>query len=269
MATKKPFFNLIAAQRYFHFVAFKFNKTYSAQQYWRECGETKEVTTFESDTYKIEYANFVSHDEYYNGSKVDYSVNLNHAAPFHYDLFCIEIKQSNTFILGFPFQTLAKKIIDAFIKKHYDDGYFVKADLRKMVKANTLVNDNDEFFARFSGVELKLTGDLNITSVNLDGDKPLESDLYKEYFKEHIENDNIACKVEKCAVKLGIVSSDLIPLSAANIHLDLFGNFKIYIHGSGNNVFTLPYLFEIFKSIDSLNNASSSSNPINRVKKNE
>jgi len=265
MEKKQNFFNLISAQRDYHFVAFKFKTRYSLAQYWKECGKTTMTTAYDDDDINIEHVSFVSDRLYYSGLKEDFSVNADKSSPFNYDLFAIHIKKLNTFIFGFPFQAIARDVINSFIQKHFSFGNFVQVDLKRLVRSESLNAETDNFIAKFSGVTLKLSGDLNISSVNLDGAKPLESAIYTTFFKDQIEENNPLCNVEKCSVKFQVQREEQL-VSAANIQLDLFGNFKIYMHSNGNTIFNLPEFFLMLDRLKTTINSTSTSNPLYRSK---
>jgi len=264
----EKYFDLISSQRYYHLIAFKFETKYSTQNYWKDCGISSKKNNFplhDNSEFRIEQERIVTNIPYYNGER-DYSVNGDGKEPYHYDLFVIELKKLNIFVFGFPFKFLAKTILKNLIdnKKLITKGSFVKPLLDKLIKLNSNTDFVDTSFAyHFSGLELMLTGDTNITSVNLDGDRPLDSPLYKNVFKKLIEGDE--CKLEKCSLKCETLKDDSrsIPKTRGNIHLDLAGNYKLYIHGSGNNIFTIPFIFSVLKKTKCLDNTLI--NPINNL----
>jgi hypothetical protein len=266
MKNKQDFFDLISPQRYFHLVAFKFEAGYSTQAYWKDSQQTiVSVTSYDTPDFKIEYAKIKSTETYFTGIK-DYSVNKDGKSPFNYDLFVIELKSENLFVFGFPFKGLAKTIVEHLLSKQFlERGKFIKTDLNKLIRINHEASLSDEYFsAHFSGVQLKLTGDLNITSVNLDGDMPLDSMIYKTFFKEKIQEGNPECKLEKCSHKCGtILDSDTIPKAKSNIHSDTFGNYRMYVHSGGNNIFTIPFFFNLLENVHCT--VLTSSNPIERL----
>lgn len=262
---KKVLFNLVSAQRYYHLVAFKADSSYSIQSFWNECGIEKSKEgqiTYDLPSFKIEYRKILSNIPYYNGEK-DYSVNSDGLPPFNYDMFALEIKDSQIFIFGFPFKLLAKAVLRNLIENNrlVSKGSFIKVDLNKLIKINSDKTLTEGLFStRFIGIELTITGDTKITSVVLDGDEPLKSTLYKETFSKLIIEDK--CKVEKCSLKCETIKNDLvdIPKTKSNIHIDLFGNYKLYIHGTGNNIFTIPLIFNLLGNLDCL--TSTLINPI-------
>lgn len=268
MVKSKSFFSLLSAKRYYHLIAFKAEKDYSIKKFWDDCDVSNKSSvdsSYKIDEFEIELGKILSNLQFYNGGE-DYSVNSDGNPPFQYELFAIEIKQLRLFIFGFPFKSLAKTVIESLIveKKLLNKGSFLRTNLNKLIKINHKTDFVNEMFSSyFSGVELTLTGDTNITSVNLDGDKPLESVLYKTVFLNKIIEDE--CKLEKCSLKFETTSNNNndIPKTRSNVHIDLFGNYKLYVHGSGNNIFTIPYMFNLFNSYDCLEQTLI--NPINRL----
>lgn len=254
---KQVLFNLVSAQRYYHLVAFKPDSSYSIQSFWNECGIQRSQEghiNYDLPNFKIEYRKVISNIPFFNGDK-DYSVNKDGLPPFNYDMFGLEIKKSNVFIFGFPFKLLAKTVLRNLIenKRLISKGSFVKADLNKLIKINSdRTLTEGAFTSRFIGIELTITGDTKITSVYLDGDEPLKSTLYNNVFSKLINEDK--CKVEKCSMKCetSMDESLNIPKTKSIIHIDLFGNYKLYIHGTGNNIFTIPLIFNLLGNLDCL-----------------
>ena len=265
MEQKQKLFALISSQRDYHFVAFRFQTKFSLSQYWRECGNASIINSYDTEDELIEHAKYTSDRLYYGGFSQDFSVNANRSAPYQYDLFAIQIKRLNIFLFGFPFQAIAKDIIDDFMPRHFSNGKFQKIDLKRLVKTELKDAEEEAYNAKFGGVAIKLSGDLNITSVNLDGLKPLESDIYTQFFKSSIENDSAYCSVEKCVIKFQIKHEDHF-ISAANIHLDLFGNFKFYMHRTGSTIYNLPMFFHMLDKYKTIIPTTSTSNPIYRSK---
>ncbi|MET3980679.1 hypothetical protein ABIB62_003283 [Mucilaginibacter sp. UYP25] len=264
---KKNYFNLISAQRYFHLVALNITEQYSTVDYYKNFGNyqrSKNHTIHQTKDFVIEHVRIITDTPYYGGTK-DYSVKNDGLAPFNYDLFTIELKPLNILILGFPFKFLAKDILENLIRnKLLQHANFIKPDLTKLIKEN---NDSalmlNNFSSHFSGVELSLNGDTNISSVNLDGDRPLDSTVYKTFFYNLIQRDE--CSLEKCSLKNEILEETTdIPKTKSNIHLDLFGNYKLYIHGSGNNIFTIPSFFKALTEYQCIK--TTLTNPIIRLK---
>lgn len=245
------YFELVSGQRYYHVVAFEVNSNlYSLQAFWRDCGVLKRNNIISNDMFNavIEQGKLITEIRYHFGDE-DFSIDGNDKAPFQYDIFAINIKRFNILIFGFPFKAMARVFLEKMIdqKKILSKGNFVKPDLDKLIKQSNkgLHFSNDFFTTHFSGVELILTGETNISSVNLDGDRPLESNLYRNVFLQKVEDNE--CKLEKCSLKCETFDNESknIPKSKSNIHLDLFGNYKLYVHGSGKNLFTIPFLFEL------------------------
>ncbi|WP_316849631.1 hypothetical protein [Pedobacter agri] len=263
MENKRNFFDLVSSQRYFHLIALKLNKRYTLSDYWNQCGltdVTSKTLRYEDSNFCIEHRRIKTDISFYNGEK-DFSLNGDGNPPYSYDLFAIEMPSDSLIILGFPFKFLAKTILYDLIGKYnlLTKASFLKCDLNKLIKHNTdYVYSSDKFNSYFSAVDLILTGDTNITSVALDGDKPLESILYRTFFHDRVHKDE--CMLERCAIKCELLKD--LPKTKSNVHMDITGNFKLYVHGSGNNIFTIPYLFSALNELDCLKQTIT--NPINK-----
>jgi hypothetical protein len=251
------YFDFKTAGRYYHVIVFKFDIKYSLKSFWKDCRiESKSFPSsiYEDDNIIVEKQSFISAIQYYFGES-DYSVSQNGKAPYRYDLFAIQIKAQDIIIIGFPFKSLARNIVQTLIadKKYRTKGNFLKPNLGKVLKETNSESFGKDFVScSFSGLSMVITGDTNITSINLGGDHPLESTLYKKNFKKMID-ENISMPengIIRC--ELSGLKDDELPNTRANIHLDNFGNFKLYLHASGKNIFTLPFLMLTLKSLKCL-----------------
>lgn len=243
-------FDIKTSKRYFHMVAFKFSSKFSLKSYWKDCNSgisTNSFLNFDNQDVRIEHSRITSNVQYYFGEN-DYSESGTNTAPFNYDLIAIELKKHNIFIFGFPFKLLAKDIIRKLVedKKYKTKGAFLKPSLDKLVKDTNSQDFGDDWANfYFSSLSMIITGDTNITSIDFEGDKPLESLLYKKHFRKMIEED--LSKIERGVIKCETETAlpDNIPKTRANIHLDHYGNFRMYVHGTAKNLFTVPFLFKI------------------------
>lgn len=264
------YFDSLLGQRYFHVVAYS-NKQYSIQAYWKDCkvlNKNIEVSHQMQD-FLIEHGKLVTKTRYHNeNGNEDFSVNGDRQPPYQYDLFAIELKKENLLVFGFPFKSIAKLLLEKIFEDNIilKRGHFLKPDLNRLIKQGNKKSEftSSNFTTHFSGVELILTGETNISSVNLDGDKPLDSNLYRSVFLEKVEKDE--CLLDKCSLKCETLQDENgeVPKTKSIIHLDLFGNYKLYIHGSGKNIFTIPFLFNFLSKLKCLKETSI--NPIQRFK---
>ena len=246
------FFDFKTARRYFHFVAFKFENKYSLSTYWKDCNVQAKGGShlyFENDLFRIEQQTIKSDIPYYNGDK-DYSENEDGQPPFLYDLIAVYNKSQNLLLVGYPFKLLAKAIIGKLLneKKYLSKGAFLKPNLNKLIKqTNSNEFSEPDFNSHFLSLAMTLTGDKFMTSIDLGGDRPLESPIYKSLFKDVIQKKEAL--IESCSLKFDIDSSEesLVPKTRGNVHLDQFGNLRTYIHGSGKNVFVLYYVLVLLK----------------------
>jgi len=261
------YFSLTQTKRYYHLIAFKYESEYSTQSFFKDCGVKKSDVqrSYDDDGLVIEHGKIVSSMRFYNGNQ-DYSINGNGLAPFQYDIVAIDMQKLKIIAFGFPFKLLARTITDNLLnnKKLLLRGRFYKPLLNKLIGLyNTSKITNKNFSTIFSGVELQLSGDPNLRAVSLYGDAPLESNVYKKIFLELIDNEE--CKLERCSMRFE-TDSDIqrnLPKTRSNVHLDLFGNYKLYIHQSGKNIFTIPIVFSLLEKYKCLE--LTSTNPIIRL----
>jgi len=269
MKQNNQYFDSLTGKRYFHVVGYQ-NSKYSMQTYWKDCKVLRKnvEVSYESSDFLIEHGNFITKYSYHNeNGKEDFSINKDKTSPFKYDLFAIELKKEKLLIFVYPFKSIASLMLERASENNllFNRGKFMKPNLNRLIK---LANKEPEFstanfMTHFAGVELVLTTETNISSVNLEGDKPLDSNLYKSVFLEKVEND--LCLLDRCTLKCETQpdeNSD-VPKTKSIIHLDLFGNYKLYIHASGRNIFTIPFLFRTLSKNKSL--IETSLNPIQKL----
>ncbi len=268
MENIKAFFTLVSAQRYFYLIAFKVDNEYNTSSFWKDCGfsiDKKSISNYEVKDFKIEKQCIITPKAYHTGDK-NYSVNKYPDPPFNYDVFVLTLKKLKILIFGFPFKSLASIIMENLINRDLiAKGNFVKADINKLIKINHNSDFiNDSYSAHFVGLELTLTGDTDLSTVYLDGDSPLQSSLYKNVFLKLIDDNK--SKLDNCTIKFETftIKKEITPKSKANLHIDLFGNYKFYVHLNGNNLFTIPYLFDLLNEKDCL--LSASQNPLKNLK---
>jgi hypothetical protein len=75
----------------------------------------------------------------------------------------------------------------------------------------------------------------------------MESPLYKTVFKNVVQENK--SHLESCGLKCEVSADEelSIPKTRGNVHLDHFGNMKVYVHGGGKNVFVIPYILELLR----------------------
>ncbi|RNC86261.1 MAG: hypothetical protein ED556_08160 [Winogradskyella sp.] len=257
-------FNLINPQRYFHVVVFNNENDFFNKRLLKILNFEVEFSYNDIDNVEINQLSIVSNLPFYRGEK-DFSVNSDGKAPFKYDSILINQKSLGISMLCLPFKLLAKVIVEKLINDHnvLAKNNFVKVDLNKLIKSNHNHTDyyTEDLTYFFSSINLTLKEESTLSSVKLDGDKPIDSSLYKEVFKNKINDGK--CSLEKCVLKLNtsISENSNVPKTKAAVHIDTFGNYKLYVHTSGNNTVTLPLLFENLEQMGCLNYT-----PINPIK---
>ncbi|MGH9762630.1 MAG: hypothetical protein ACREAC_17555, partial [Blastocatellia bacterium] len=174
----------------------------------------------------------------------------------YYWITLAERRSLNISILGFPFKKMIVDMVSRLVNKFdlRSSGNFVNVDMAKLIRAHEEDSDQSYGHSQFylAGVDLTVSGNRYLSTVKLQGDKALESDLYITYFKPKIHKDK--SRLEKCTMKCKVStdSQDGHPRIVSSIHIDKFGNFKLYVHSDGRNLIALPPIFEFLGSIDCL-----------------
>ena len=258
--------NIIQPQRYFHLIAFRGSMSIIKKQFFKDW-RIKEVEKHEFEAgFSITQMSILTDFKYYAG-ETDYSLYGNNMAPYKYDTIIIDFPKIEAIVLCLPFKNLAKAMSFDLESKYkiLNNSNFLKVDMSKLIEMDDGYTDyyhnSNHFF--FGGVFLSVSGDSYISTVKLEGDKPLDSDIYKDYFKERMNSHQ--CKLEKCIIKCRIELTEDSKKSKAksSIHIDKFGNYKIYVHTLGRNLISIPALFEFLVNIDCL--LETPYNPVNHI----
>jgi hypothetical protein len=261
---------IIQAQRYYHLVALKGSRSLLKKQFfidWR----INEVENFkvEKDFNLVQLS--ILTDTRYHAGEFDYSLNKDNKPPYKYDFILIENSKNDILILCLPFKNLMKNICFE-LELNYEilsQSNFLKVDMNKLIKSNTGHTDyifkNNHFY--FGGIFLSMAGDSYLSTVKLEGDKPLDSEIYKDYFINKI--NKLECKLEKCILKCSVelVQDSQISNARSSIHFDKYGNYKLYIHANGANLITIPALFDFLHDINCI--IETPNNPVNYINSEE
>lgn len=242
-------------QRYYHFVVLKGSgKRIGAGFFNRARIKKRKAIALDSGS-TMQPLYVTSDYQYYRGSE-DYSESGNGLAPFVFEAILFDCPNLDITILGFPFKKLTVDMVRLLVSDFgiLAGGNFVKADMASLIRANDEYTDlyfhEDHYF--LAGVYLSISGDSFLSTVKMEGDKPLDSDIYKNYFKPKIESNE--CHLEKCILKGRI---DLKPKGESikvlsTIHMDKFGNYKLYVHSQGKNLASVPSIFEFLDNFGCL-----------------
>lgn len=266
MSERKQISNSKFGERYYHVLGIEpVSGLYSSQSFWRDCPEVSRrgIEVIDAELFSVEIGDFQSNFRYHSGED-SYSNEGNDNPPFYYKVIVITNKLNNQIFLAFPFRAMAKNIITKLIEKKNlkQKCNFLTIDLDKLLRIGSekslLVNDF--FSVNFASIELSLNGETRIKAIKIDGERPLDSELYKDVFLQKVMDRT--CGLLKCILKCLVIEDHLgIPRTRSHIHMDKFGNNRFYIHATGNNIFTVPILFEMLKKMKCLK--SSNINPLN------
>jgi hypothetical protein len=199
---------------------------------------------------------------YYRGTE-DFSEN----GKLIFDGVLFDHRQLNLTLLGFPFKKLTSDLINVLVRDYglVKESSFINVDMGALIHANDKSTDlsfgNNQFF--LAGVYLTVSGDSFLSTVKLEGDKPLDSELYKEYFKPRINNKQ--SRLERCTMKckVDIGQDPTAGKTLSSIHIDKFGNYKLYVHANGKNLNSIPAIFDFLNNIGCL--ATTPYNPTSHI----
>jgi|JI61114BRNA_FD_contig_31_143278_length_1005_multi_4_in_0_out_0_2 hypothetical protein len=260
-------FNLKLSQRYYHIVALKGSTDLISKNILLKIKmELVEKIKYNSDCV-VKLLSFTTDHQYYRG-ELDNSIGENSNPPYRYDIVIIEHKSVNISILCFPFKKLAVDIVTLLVSKYniLNKSNFFKVDMSNLIKSynkhTDLYFNNNHFF--LGGVFLTISGDSFLSTVKLEGDKPLESHIYKEYFKDRLKTNS--CRLEKCILKCKPDLNQIDAIKAfSSIHIDKFGNYKLYMQSKGKNLLTVQASFEFLNNLNCL--LETPNNPVSHILK--
>jgi hypothetical protein len=242
-------FDLKQTQRYYHFVAFKGDSSVIKSRFFSDW-KAKAIDEYDTDENCIVRQFTVTSDFQYNQSELARTVERD-KGPFVFDLVIIECRFNNTLVMCFPFKQLAVDIVTALVStyKILSQSCFLRIDLHKLIHANDdstdLYHDQNHFF--MGGIAFSLQNS-SLSTVKLAGDKPLDSDIYKDYFKERLNNFGLEKTIMKCEV--GATTDNRAVKLTSAIHIDKFGNFKFYLQNKGRNLLTVPAMFDLLSRLE-------------------
>lgn len=238
-------------QRYYHFVVLRGEAKRIRARFFADQKIHRGDLLKLSKMCTVRSLRVTSDFQYYRGND-DISVN----GKLVFDGVLFDHRGLDLIILGFPFKRLMNDMVRHLVTD-YDivaGGNFVNVNMGKLILANEgeteLSMGTNQFF--LAGVNLTVSGDSYLSTVKLEGDKPLDSELYRVYFKPRVHDKK--SRLERCTMKCKVgPTPDLENArTVSSIHIDKFGNYKLYVHNQGRNLTSLPVIFEFLDSIDCL-----------------
>jgi hypothetical protein len=258
-------FDLKQTQRYYHLVALRGTKDMIKTGFFRDW-HIEETGTYEIKGKCSIFQMLMTSDYQYYQGDTDRSPNENGDGSFVFDLLIVECLENNMTVLCFPFKKMAIDLVTALLSTYniLADSRFIKVDLHKLLRANdesaNLIYKQNCFL--LSGISFSMTNS-SLSSVRLIGEHPLDSDIYKDYFKEKLNNFGLEKSTVKCEVKTDF--DDRSVKLTSTFHIDRFGNYKFYLQSKGQNLWTIPEIFDLLKyrecTLETLNN------PLNHILK--
>jgi hypothetical protein len=281
MEKKQALYNMELDQHYYHFVVLSNARKFSLTDYWKHLGKAKPT-----GNPKISYPNFeiehrvLKRNIPYAGGEIlkRISADKKGKKPYSYDTFALTVKtkKSEYVVLAFPFTALARQSVETQIaelraKKGVD---FQKADITSLIKQGHTGMGGGAFRAGIVGLQVICREDTHLSSVTLGGDNPLKSTLYKKFLMKPTEEGN-KFSLDYCVLACELQWTDDIygkgvgrtRTLRSRVRMDIFGNFKFYVHKGGENIIIIPYLLQtldIMKCLDKV-----SIDPLLRLPKKE
>ncbi len=274
--TQPVSFKLLVDQRHFHFIILRDIGGYTLNSYWTQAADagalSKQADDINYPEFEIQHRELRTNTAYPRGRLLEtVSLSKDGSPPYLYDLFGLKILIDSVtyFAFVFPFSALALEITDRII-----DGYkirriceIIKVDLSLLVGKIGSQTDVRKISSQVVGLQAVISDDPVLHSVSLGGDDPLKSSIYKNFLLDPIRKG--ITTLEQCVLKCELQPpiADSFELSAqqrrARVHLDAFGNFKFYVHISGKNFATIPFLVQLLKTLECLD--TTSVNPLHRL----
>lgn len=281
MSIQQDKFDLLVEQRYYHFIALHVTGSYSLTDYWSQLHEFTTTSSKMSElTYsdlEIQHRRLRSDIPYTRGKLLEtVSISGNGLAPYDYDIFALRMSAENQtyFMFAFPFVALGRLVIDNLIANHdfMKKGDTQKVDLGSLVKQAEVAVENlaDPIRTRVVGLQVVILTDPALSTVSLDGDNPLKSAIYRNYLQESIHKGRVNPNQVVLACELlwppQLTDQTIVNQRKlrARIHMDVFGNFKFYVHIGGENCIIIPYLMKKLASLKCLDKVST--NPLRRTR---
>lgn len=251
-------------QRYYHFIAFEGSKEIIKKSFFNEWSVKEQSRAKLKNSCVIYHYSIKVVSTYFRG---DFN-NPNRAIidPNISDFLIIDYPLLNIVVLGFPFRRQTVDLVKSLINDHsiLSKSNFIKVDMNSLIKANNKHTDlfHNENHFWLGGVFINITGDSFLSTVKLTGDKPLDSDIYRNYFKEKLNRKDKKSGVERCILKskVGITNDDTEYQVSSSIHIDKFGNYKLYLQTKARNLLSIPSTFDFLSSLDCL--TSTPRNPV-------
>lgn len=279
MAKEQILYNMKLDQHYYHFVVLSNVRRFSLTDYWRHLGkvQTTKIPKKSYPDFEIEHRK-LKRDYPYAGGKLLRRISTSGHAPYFYDVFALRVKtkKDEYIVLAFPFAALARHSVDTLIaeprvKKGVD---YQKADIASLIKQGRTGIRGGPFLAGVVGLQVISIGDPYLSSVTLGGDSPLKSALYEGFLRKPTEQGRkffpeycvLACELQWTHNISGHSVGSNHTLRS-RVRMDIFGNFKFYVHKGGENIVIIPYLLQVLDTMKCLGKVSI--NPLLRLSKEE
>ena len=202
-----------------------------------------------------------------------FSKDNNGKKPYQYDIFLITrfVSGSLYHSIFFPFNRLGRDImtllqnqagilenssylgvnINSLVRAYERKLHYLKKESYKSgsnaKKKKSRVQFKEEancIYTKINAVDIRLKGDSSVSSVNLSGDEPLTSPIYKKYLRSKLRRNVYTASSCVVSCKTDRKNAEIEPMHG-RIYFDLNGNYRLYMHHNASNVQILTHLIPI------------------------
>lgn len=253
--------NVLADQRYYHFVAFRDPGKFQLTSLWKALGAQTEPAHSVAGTgqhYVLQHKKWRLDKAFASGLVANaLSEKGKGNPPYLYDVVAAKVQLGDeAFVLvGFPFVGLASYAIERMransaLSKSLE---FVSADVPKLVGIVDAEKQKPPAKAkRFEGLSVKIvnlqlvvTDDDSITGVRLGGNDPLAADIYVDFLQKRVSQGYVrpefcilACERTWSETDSGRRGGETL---RSRLRVDDYGNFRFYVHVGCANLRLLPF----------------------------
>lgn len=259
------------SQRYYHFVALQGSRSVLRKEFF-EKWKIREIKKERIDKdCKLFHYSMSSKLPFYRGA-----VNNESGSGFkpnNNDLLVVEYSKLNIVLIGFPFRRMAIELINSLVSSYgvLSRSRFIKVDMFPLLeeshKHTDMLFEGNQYW--LVGVFIDVFGSSYLSTVKLAGNKPLDSEIYKEYFKDKLLNDKTNHILNRSILKskVDIGSEGDQQLIISTLHIDRFGNYKLFLQDGAKNLKSLHIMFYFLNHLNCLK--ATSNKPSDHIENDE
>ncbi len=239
---------LVAKPRYFYFFSFETIDQIDYLKFVKAMGFElhNEIPEIIHDNYETKLLQVVSVNKLHEEGDVGILLNKK-SSSYIYDLLYSYSPDLNLHVWCFPLKSIGKSCLSNIIRsKFLSKGKIVIPDIHKFSKlfgGEDIIGDNSSCHLSMARISIP---DSALSVISLKGDRPLDTDLYRDTFEKDVEADKSIIVLSTCKMRVNNGQSS----RRASITTDKFGASKFYVHFDGVNLPCLPYYMELFYTYD-------------------